>query len=69
MCLLTVLRFRPNSLAMALNESPLSLRPLTASQRLVIDRVARDCREADPVPQGTPARASASIRGNPSERG
>ena len=56
MYLLTVLRFRPNSLTMALNESPLSLRPLTPSQRLLIDRVPCDCREADrdsPVDSGT----------------
>ena len=47
MYLLTVLRFRANSLAMALNESPLSLRPLTESQRLLIDRVPCDWKEAD----------------------
>ena len=40
MYLLTVLRSRPNSLPMALNEGPLSLRALTASQRPLIDGVS-----------------------------
>ena len=49
MYLLTDLRFRPNFLAMLLKYSPLSLRPLTASQRLLLDWVARDSDEADPT--------------------
>ena len=47
MYLLTVLWFRPSFLAMALKDSPLSLSALTASQRLLLDRVARDSEEAD----------------------
>ena len=49
MYLLTDLRFRPNFPAMALNDSPLSLSALTASQRPLLDRVARDSEEADPT--------------------
>ena len=49
MYLLTVLRFRPNFPAMSLNDSPLSLRSLTASQRLLLDWVALDSEEADPA--------------------
>ncbi len=47
MYLLTVLRFSPNFLAMALNDSPLSLSALTASQWPLLNRVARDSEEAD----------------------
>ena len=48
MYLLTVLRFRPSFLAMALNDSPLSLRAFTASQRPLLNPVARDSEETVP---------------------